>query len=240
MNKNYTKNMDKKTNAGMSSPAVVNEDNGINSNMIGKTITASKMKLSKMNNPLAIKHYIKPYFTPQQVSELTSKAYNINPRLACLWHLGYLTGMRLNELLQLEWSQVDLEKGFLGITVRKSNCDERTKFPYQRKRYPLHGEVLEILEQMKREDKSNCKYLFHTWRGKKRFVVTVMNRRLIESIGLSETIKNGSHTYRLYTFHSLRASYFMRKRMADTTTESNLISNTAAKFSAANNSNSEL
>lgn len=221
-NKKFMTN-DTTKSAGMSSPAVVNEDNGINSNMIGKTITASKMKLSKMNNPLAIKHYIKPYFTPQQVSELTSKAYNINPRLACLWHLGYLTGMRLNELLQLEWSQVDLEKGFLGITVRKSNCDERTKFPYQRKRYPLRGEVLEILKQMKRDNESNSKYLFPAWQGKKRFVVTVMNRRLIESIGLSETIKNGSHTYRLYTFHSLRMSCLMRDKLADIPKESNLI-----------------
>lgn len=209
--------MNKTTNTGMTSPAVVSEDNGNNSNTIDKTITASKMKLSIKINPLATRHYFRTCFTPQQVSELTAMAYSINPRLACLWHLGYLTGMRLNELLQLEWSQVDLEKGFLGITVRKSNCDERTKFPYQRKRYPLHGEVLEILEQMKRDEEINSKYLFHTWRGNKIGHITALNRKLIDSVVLG----NDSHPSHLYSFHSLRASYYMRKRMADSSTESN-------------------
>lgn len=221
MNKNYTKNMDKKTNAGMSSPATVSEDNGIYTNMIGKTITESKMKLSMKKRPMPTKRYRPTCFTHQQVSELTARAYNINPRLACLWHLGYLTGLRLNDILQLEWAQVDLEKGFLGITVRKSNCDERTKFPYQRKRYPLHGELLEILKQMKREEKSNYKYLFHTWRGKEIDHLTTLNRKLIDSIGVKEVIRNGSRICYFYTFHSLRASYFMRKRMADSSTESN-------------------
>ena len=213
--------MNKTTNTGMSSPAVVSEDNGNNSNTIGKTITESKMKLSMKKRPMPTKRYRPTCFTHQQVSELTAKAYSINPRLACLWHLGYLTGLRLNDLLQLEWSQVDLEKGFLGITVRKSNCDERTKFPYLRKRYPLHGEVLEILEQMKRDEEINSKYLFHTWRGKEIDHLTTLNRKLIDSIGVKEVIRNGSRICYFYTFNSLRASYFMRKRMADSSTESN-------------------
>lgn len=222
-----------------------------------KTITESEKKLSMKKRPMKTKHRRKGCFTHQQVTELISKAYSKNPRLACLWHLGYLTGLRLSELLELEWSQVNLEKGFL---------EKREKLPYRwwrmksylLKRYPLHGEVLEILEQMKSEDESKSNYLFPAWQGEKRMVVSRLNRKLIDSIGLG----NGSHPDYFYTFHSLRASYFMRKRMSDTTTESNLIpsnqpsvimkkcflellynrfmknliSNTVAKFFAANKS----
>ena len=216
--------MNKTTNTGMSSPAVVSEDNGNNSNTIGKTITASKMKLSMKKRPMPTKRYRPTCFTHQQVSELTARAYNINPRLACLWHLGYLTGLRLNDLLQLEWAQVNLEKEVLEITVKMPFLAER-KSPYLRKRYLLHGELLAILEQMKREDKSNYKYLFHTWREKKIDHLTALNGKLIDSIGVKEVIRNGSRICYFYTFHSLRASYFMRKRMADTTTESNLTDN---------------
>lgn len=223
--------MNKTNNTGTLSPAVISESNGINSNKIDKTITSSKMKLS-----IKTKHYTRTCFTAQQVTELISKAYSKNPRLACLWHLGYLTGLRLRELLELEWSQVDLEKGVLGITEIIPNNSERSKYPYQWKLYPLHGELLAILEQMKREDESKSNYLFPAWQGEKRMVVSRLNRKLIDSIGLG----NGSHPDYFYTFHSLRAAYFMRKRMADSSSESNLISNTAAKFSAANNSNSEL
>ena len=217
MNKNYTKNMDKKTNAGMSSPATVSEDNGIYSNMIGKTITESEMRLLIKNKLMAKKqHCRRVCFTHQQVSELISKAYSKNPRLACLWHLGYQTGLRLRELLELEWSQVNLEKGFL---------EKREKLPYRwwrmksylLKRYLLHDELLAILEQMKREDESKSNYLFPAWQGEKRMVVSRLNRKLIDSVELG----NGSLPSHLYTFHSLRASYFMRKRMADSSTESN-------------------
>lgn len=199
--------MNKTTNTGMSSPAVVSEDNENNSNTIGKTITASEKRLLIKNKLMAKKqHRRKGCFTHQQVTELISKAYSKNPRLACLWHLGYLTGLRLSELLELEWSQVNLEKGFL---------EKREKLPYRwwrmksylLKRYPLHGELLAILEQMKREDESKSNYLFPAWQGEKRMVVSRLNQNLIASIGLG----NGSHPDYLYTFHSLRASYLILK-----------------------------
>ena len=193
-------------------------NNNYNKNMEKKTITESKMKLPIKNRPMKTKHCRRVCFTHQQVSELISKAYSKNPRLACLWHLGYQTGLRLRELLELEWSQVNLKKGFLEKREKLPFRWWRMKFPYLRKRYPLHGELLAILEQMKREDESNSNYLFPAWQGEKRMVVGRLNKNLIDSVGLGK----GSHPDCLYTFHSLRGSYFMRKRMAGNPKETNL------------------
>jgi integrase len=60
----------------------------------------------------------KDVFTPEQIAELIKAAPSEDWKGAIL--CGYYTGLRLRDLADLQWSVVDLEKGTITVTTRKT------------------------------------------------------------------------------------------------------------------------
>jgi integrase len=65
-------------------------------------------------------------FTPEQVASLLSKADNaVRPYLA----LGAFAGLRTAELQRLDWSEIDLDRGFITVAASKAKTRQRRLVP---------------------------------------------------------------------------------------------------------------
>ena len=98
------------------------------------------------------------HLTPAEVERLmvaASKLGRHGPRDAALILLAYRHGLRVSELVDLRWTQVDLERGTLHVN-RVKNGDAAT--------HPLSGRELRALRQLKRVYPESP-FLFMTERG---------------------------------------------------------------------------
>ena len=93
------------------------------------------------------------------------------PRDAALILLAYRHGLRVGELVELRWEQVDLQRGTLHVN-RKKNGDSAT--------HPMSGKELRALRQLKRMY-SESPFLFTTERGGPMTEATV--RKLVARAG---------------------------------------------------------
>jgi integrase len=65
-------------------------------------------------------------FTPEQVASLLNKADNtVRPYLA----LGAFAGLRTAELQRLDWSEIDLDRGFITVAASKAKTRQRRLVP---------------------------------------------------------------------------------------------------------------
>ena len=111
--------------------------------------------------------------------------------------IAYYTGMRFSEIVELDWSRVDLTKRFIHLRGRDTKNGEPRKVPF------LSREVLEIFERRGRNPRRIC--------GK---VFAVKNiRNVFESASRNLGIKN-------LHFHDFRhtAATNMRRAGVDTST----------------------
>src|SRR5512136_2736054 len=84
------------------------------------------------------------HLTPAEVERLIAAAGKVGrhgPRDATLILLAYRHGLRVGELVELRWEQVDLQRGTLHVN-RKKNGDAAT--------HPMSGRELRALRQLKR------------------------------------------------------------------------------------------
>src|SRR5436190_21207148 len=83
------------------------------------------------------------HLTPSEVERLIVSAGKIGrhgARDAALILLAYRHGLRVGELVELRWEQVDLQRGALHVN-RKKNGDSAT--------HPMSGRELRALRQLK-------------------------------------------------------------------------------------------
>jgi hypothetical protein len=65
-------------------------------------------------------------FTPENIASLLAKADNtLRPFLA----LGAFAGLRMAELQRLDWSEIDLERGFITVAASKAKTRQRRLVP---------------------------------------------------------------------------------------------------------------
>lgn len=106
--------------------------------------------------------------------------------LSCLMLLALFTGARKNALLGLQWTDIDLENGFLTLRGSEAKNSKTAVIP-------LSAPAQEILEQIKPTD--NSPYLFPGRNGGRRREVRRFTRRIAEQAGLPEGFR---------PFHGLR------------------------------------
>ena len=76
-----------------------------------------------------------------------------NPHLFTLVLLALTTGARRNEMLQLRWDAVDLERGLLQLTQTKNK---------ERRAVPVRGEALDLLRRQHHEHPQEA-WVFARW-----------------------------------------------------------------------------
>ena len=94
--------------------------------------------------------------------------------LACLMRLALFSGIRRSALLALEWSDIDLEKGF--ITLRGASAKNG-----KTSTIPLSGPARAVIEKINRVDSP---YLFPGREGGKRVEIRRFTKRIAERAGL--------------------------------------------------------
>lgn len=104
--------------------------------------TIIKNKKPKPSNP--------DYFSHEQVSDILDNA--IEPYRS-MFKLLYLTGMRIQELLNTEWQDIDLNQKKINVRLRDGNKAKRDTTVY------LNVSAIEIIKKMEQEKGEN-KYLF--------------------------------------------------------------------------------
>ncbi len=74
-----------------------------------------------------------------------------NPYLYMITILAISTGARKNELLSLEWKQVDLTRGMITLLETKNN---------ERRSLPLRGHALELMQTHSKVRRLDCSFVF--------------------------------------------------------------------------------
>lgn len=119
-------------------------------------------------------HIRKSIFTTKQVKELISKAYNISPYFGCLWHIGYLSGWGLSDLLKIKWRQIDWKDRILY---------GHRRLPYYTENIYIPDGLFSLLQKLYKQKCPDDEYLFPDWQNRASSISS-WNRKLIDSIGL--------------------------------------------------------
>jgi integrase len=80
------------------------------------------------------------------------------PEIKLLYVIAYHTGIRKNELLQVRWTEVDLEAGYISLNADTTKNGEARQIPV------LPGDMMELLtdaKQFRDENFANCPWVFH-------------------------------------------------------------------------------
>ena len=67
--------------------------------------------------------------------------------------IGYYMGLRLSEIINLTWPEVDLKKGFIRLTADRTKTDSARSIP-------IHPEVKAVLETLPRGLRTDRVFLF--------------------------------------------------------------------------------
>ena len=140
-------------------------------------------------------------FALEQIKTVIEHAYAQHSLLGCVWHIGFLTGWRLSDILSLQWSQVELSQREITIISSKSEIPTRI--------YITDG-MMQLLDYIK--EHSDATFLFpDEWRGMsgstyKTCKVCTLNRRILAGLGFDEHSVSGVQKCYAYSFHSLRGT----------------------------------
>ncbi|MCH7687675.1 MAG: tyrosine-type recombinase/integrase, partial [Planctomycetes bacterium] len=90
------------------------------------------------------------------------------PRPKNLWDIACWTGWRKQELLQLRWSQVDLERGVVRLDMYETKNDEAREVPFDicRDLVRAFNEQRDYTLRVQRETGKIIPFVFHHFGGK--------------------------------------------------------------------------
>jgi type 1 fimbriae regulatory protein FimE len=94
------------------------------------------------------------YITEGEVEQLIRAADNVRDRLMIL--MGYRHGLRVSELIRLEWRQIDLDAGRVRVKRLKGSDDSV---------HPLGGRALRWLRKLRRGQPVGSRFVFLTRLG---------------------------------------------------------------------------
>lgn len=141
------------------------------------------------------------FWTEEDVFEILEAAQNTY--IVNMLVLGLNTGLRKNELCYLQWSDINLDKGFL--LVQSHPEDHFNPKDYELRRIKLNQDALLLLRRLRTQCRSEAPYVFGNKYGRPR--KNNLNRDLriiLERIGKSD--KGGWHcTRRTFASHLLMA-----------------------------------
>ena len=132
-------------------------------------------------------------------SEWAKLERNLSKHIKEMAQIAYYTGMRQGEILQIEWSQVDFEKGFIRLRA------DQTKSKTARAVF-LCAEAIEVLKRIPKD-----------LRCKQRVFVSTVGRPYTRFTGsLQRDWKKGLVESGIedFAFHDLRHCYVSRMRLA--------------------------
>jgi type 1 fimbriae regulatory protein FimB/type 1 fimbriae regulatory protein FimE len=101
----------------------------------------------------------RPYLTETEVSQLCEAARKrgrYGHRDATMILMAYRHGLRVSELVALQWGQVDLDAGRLQV-VRRKGSDDSVQ--------PLSGVELRALRKIRRDQEAGLRHVFVSERG---------------------------------------------------------------------------
>jgi site-specific recombinase XerD len=156
-------------------------------------------------NPFrAVKPFLLPqrapiYFTKEQLSELLR--HMGQPWLRDVVIFLVNTGVRVGELVNLEWKDVDFAKRTFRIS-QKQNFVTKSR---RERIIPMNSEVFDVLKNLKRKENRKGSYVFESPHAEKRCSLRISKsfKRCVREAGLGEQ----------YTLHTLRhtfASYLVQ------------------------------
>lgn len=152
-----------------------------------RLINESPFRLVK---PVKMLHKKPVYLSKSDVELLLSKMNDST--IKDITEAGLYTGMRLGELVNLQWSSVDLDNNVITV----ANTDDFTTKSGRERNIPIHDKLKDIL---KRRYSKNRKYVF-TKDGDFRYTLSYVSHKFKKSV-----IKAGLSPD--FHFHSLRHSF---------------------------------
>jgi integrase len=133
------------------------------------------------------------YFTESEFRLFLSAVKDKDFAELCI--TGFLTGLRLGELINLRWTDLD----FLGKKILVQNHDDFTTKSKRSRVVPMTDEMLELLTERKRHIRSESDLVFPNRYGRK------LNVGLVEH-KFKESVRAAGLNGKLH-FHSLRHSF---------------------------------
>lgn len=138
----------------------------------------------------------KKALTIAQVREIMARMEYYQPILAKVWHLGFLTGWRVGDILKLKWNQVDYNNRTLTLISGKTK--------YETIIYLTDG-LINLLNEVKAiNPNTNPDDIIFSFKGMRDYYK--LNRKVLNEMGLNVTATSGQLNNNLYTFHSLRGT----------------------------------
>lgn len=136
----------------------------------------------------------------EQVKEIIERATEEDEVLGFVWQMGFRTGWRESDILNLTWKQIDLKKRQIDIVYRKTREKEIKGRIY------ITDSMMELIESMRKYSEGD--FLFpKPWRGKSGVSkMSFNNRKILDAMGLDEVSSSGVNKLHVYTFHSLRGT----------------------------------
>lgn len=133
--------------------------------------------VSKIKPPKVKKKPI-PAYDEEQTAAMLAALEQEPLKYQVLVHLALVTGLRRGELVGLEWSDIDFEKGVLDVsrssqyTPDEGTFDEDTKTEESDRLVALPTETLEILALYAQEQERQAEKLGDLWQGSNRLFTT--------------------------------------------------------------------
>jgi len=130
------------------------------------------------------------FWTEEQVQRILQE---VNPFWSDKYEFLYHTGIREGELINLQWSAVNMEEDNPKIKIQASE-DWQPK-TNERREIPLNRTAFEIIKQQTQSDKHN--YVFKTNEGHKIKAKTIYDnlKSKLKKIGLQGYVHTFRHTF---------------------------------------------
>ena len=94
------------------------------------------------------------YLTEDEVERLIRGAATARDR--CMILMAYTHGLRVSELITLQWRQLDLDAGHIRVLREKMGADSV---------HPLRGREIRLLRKLRRGQQVGSRFVFMTSRG---------------------------------------------------------------------------
>src|SRR5215475_4236591 len=128
------------------------------------------------------------YLTDAEVERLTeaAKANRYGHRDATMILVAYRHGLRVSELVDLRWDQIDFNSGTLAVRRAKQGSPAT---------HPVLGDELRALRRLQREEEPKSPFVFTSERGSP--FTTAGFARLVERAGTAAELRFKAHPHML-------------------------------------------
>ena len=133
------------------------------------------------------------FFSEVEFNSLLSSVHHRDFRELCITAL--LTGLRLSELLSLQWSDID----FTTKVIQVKNSETFTTKTRKNRTVPMSEELFRLLKERKENIRNESENVFHNKKGRplKEQTISQQFKKYVRSAGLNDKLH----------FHSLRHSF---------------------------------